>query len=73
MQRQWAGWYESIIRNHLPLHLTSIFECQALEQQLKRKKKISCVYILLGVGDGNRQETRSKYLVLMEHMKEKKK
>ena len=39
----------------------------------KKKKKISCVYILLGVGDGNRHETRSKYLVLMEHTKEKKK
>ena len=41
--------------------------------QQTKNKKISCVYILLGVGDRYRQETRNKHLVLMENTKEKKK
>lgn len=40
-------------------------------QQLK-KRKISCIYILLGVGDGNRQETRNKYPVLMDILRKKR-
>lgn len=73
MQRQWAGWDESVIRNHLPLHSASIFECQALEHSNTKNKKISCVYILLGVGDRYRQETSTLYWWNILRKKRKKK
>ena len=75
MQRQWAGWDESVIRNHLPLHSASIFECQALEHSKQKTKRSLAFTSYWGweIDTDKKQETSTSYWWKILRKKRKKK